>query len=288
MANFELVCLDMDGTLLNRQHEISDYSRNTLRLLCGKGVRVAIVTGRSAVNTYKYINSLGLGQAEMFLITYNGTFCTRINATLPQPQPAVDIVFSYPLQTQHVRMLIDIAFNLGLVLQYYNAENGEIYACPQTDEHRERIGRYASLVGQQQVLLSSYEEAISRCSSQKVLIFTKDADQLIEHCKEELPAGLFHVIRGSPDPYFVEFLPVGVTKGFAVERLCQSVLNIDVANVVAIGDGDNDVEMIKAVGLGIAMVNGRDVLKESAKRTSAFSNDDDGAARELEEIFGLR
>ena len=282
-----MVCLDLDGTLLNRRHEISDYSTVVLRRLCKNGVRVAIVTGRSAINTYKYVNALGLDQAEMYLITYNGSFCSRIDARLAQPQPVADIVFSYPVQKQHARMLIDIASELQLVLQYYNAENGDIYAVPHTEEHRELIGKYASLVGQQQVLLSSYEEAMARCDSQKVLIFTNEADKLIEYCNDKLPPNVFHIIRGSPDPYFVEFLPKGVTKGFAVEKLCKEVLHTDVASVVAMGDGDNDLEMIAAVGMGVAMKNGREVLKSCAKRISAYSNDEDGAVRELEALFEL-
>ena len=57
--------------------------------------------------------------------------------------------------------------------------------------------------------MSSYDEAISKSPSAKLLVMTNDADSLIEIAERELPKNLFHIIRGSPDPFFVEFLLPG-------------------------------------------------------------------------------
>lgn len=93
--------------------------------------------------------------------------------------------------------------------QYYNGDNGDVYASPTSEEHRVLLSKYARLVGQDQKLVTSYEEAISKSPSAKMLILTNDPDGLIEITKKELPQGLFHIIRGSPDPFFVEFLLPG-------------------------------------------------------------------------------
>jgi hypothetical protein len=58
-------------------------------------------------------------------------------------------------------------------------------------------------------MVESFEDQLSKFLSAKILLFTSDPDSLIETVTQELPAGLFHVIRGSPDPFFVEFLLPG-------------------------------------------------------------------------------
>jgi hydroxymethylpyrimidine pyrophosphatase-like HAD family hydrolase len=73
--------------------------------------------------------------------------------------------------------------------------------------------RYEELVGMPQVILDSYDEAISKSPAAKMLILTNDPDHLIETAKKELPEGMFHIIRGSPHPFFVEFLHPQVSKG---------------------------------------------------------------------------
>ena len=58
--------------------------------------------------------------------------------------------------------------------------------------------------------MTSYDDAISKSASAKMLLLTNDADGLIEVAEKELPIGTFHIIRGSPDPFFVEFLKPGI------------------------------------------------------------------------------
>ena len=65
------------------------------------------------------------------------------------------------------------------------------------------------MVGKKQVFITSFEEAISKSLSAKILLLTNDPDGLIETAQKELPPNMFHVIRGSPDPFFVEFLLPG-------------------------------------------------------------------------------
>lgn len=84
------------------------------------------------------------------------------------------------------------------------------------------------------------------------------------------------VVRGSP-PFFVEILNERVCKGAGLRRLCER-LGVDLANVVAFGDGDNDIEMIQEVGLGIAMKNARPTCKAVADRVTDLDNDNDGVA----------
>jgi hydroxymethylpyrimidine pyrophosphatase-like HAD family hydrolase len=147
---------------------------------------------------------------------------------------------------------------------------GDVYAVPKTEEHRTLLRRYAALVGKDQVLIDSYDEVIARTPSAKMLILTKDPDALIEVAKRDLPADMFHIIRGSPDPFFVEFLLPGVTKGSGLEIMCGK-LGIPVEQSVAFGDGENDVEFLAAAGVGCAMKNARPAAKTAANITIEVS-----------------
>jgi hypothetical protein len=62
------------------------------------------------------------------------------------------------------------------------------------------------------VYISSFEEIISKSLSAKILILTNEPDELILLAEKNLPLNMFHVIRGSPDPFFVEFLVPGVIR----------------------------------------------------------------------------
>ncbi len=134
---------------------------------------------------------------------------------------------------------------------------------PKTNEHIDLLKRYENLVGSAQIVLSDYEAAINMCLSAKVLIMTNDADGLISSAASHLPTEELTIIKGSPYPFFVEFLKNGVTKGHTLANLCQH-LEVNVNEVVAFGDGDNDQEMLHFAGHGCAMKNAKDAAKRTA------------------------
>ena len=133
---------------------------------------------------------------------------------------------------------------------------------PQNDEHRELLGRYAALVERPQVLLSSYDEAMSICAAAKILIMTNDPTSLVSSANAVMP-NEFNIVVGSPDPFFVEFLRPDVSKGMGLKHICKH-LEIDLQHVVAFGDGDNDKELLQYAGIGVAMKNAKPTAKEAA------------------------
>lgn len=279
---FKIACLDMDGTLLNGHHRLSQRSINTLRRLSGRGFMVSIATGRAAPSVIEHLQELSLPQSETFVVCYNGTWCLRVTGT------ETSTLFTLPICNDHVRLLLGLTDKLGLLLQFYDGLNGEVLVVPKTDEHRALMKRYADLVGKPQIVLNSTEEMFERspAGSAKLLVLTNNPDELIEAANIHLPPGTFHIIKGSPWPFFVEFLPAGSSKGKGVKTLCE-MLNIPLDEVVAFGDGDNDCEMLSWVGHGCAMANANDKVKAAASHTLQHTNDEDGCVRELERLESL-
>ena len=84
--------------------------------------------------------------------------------------------------------------------------------------------------------------------------------------------------------YTVEFTHSDINKGVGIRKLCAG-LGIEMDEVMAFGDANNDLRMLEAVGYPVAMLNGTDEVKAIAKDITKYSNVDDGVARYLEEHF---
>lgn len=134
---------------------------------------------------------------------------------------------------------------------------------PKNDEHRALLARYAALVSRDQILIDDYEIAKAKSLPAKVLILSNDADTLYKKGRERYSAEQLNIFIGSPHPYFVEFLNPAASKGAGLALVCEH-LGIDVSQVVAFGDGDNDREMLQVAGLGVAMRNATPAAKQAA------------------------
>ncbi len=111
-----------------------------------------------------------------------------------------------------------------------------------------------------------------------------DEPEIISRVKKELPAWVydrFNVVPSSP--VYIEFIDKKVSKGNAVRTLAEK-LGIDISQVMAIGDQGNDLSMIEAAGVGVAMGNGIDDLKSIAQFVTK-SNDEDGVAYAVEKFL---
>jgi hydroxymethylpyrimidine pyrophosphatase-like HAD family hydrolase len=80
----------------------------------------------------------------------------------------------------------------------------------------------------------------------------------------------------------VEFLDASCNKGAAIGQLCAHHLGVGLEEVIAFGDNTNDVELLRAVGEGVAMANAKPSVKAQATRVSQWTNQEEGVARELQ------
>ncbi|WP_321571855.1 HAD-IIB family hydrolase, partial [Parabacteroides goldsteinii] len=85
-------------------------------------------------------------------------------------------------------------------------------------------------------------------------------------------------------PFYLEVVPKGIDKAASLERLLERV-QIKREEVIAIGDGYNDLSMIKFAGLGVAMANAQPPVKSNADRITAFTNDEDGVAHFIHDLL---
>lgn len=279
----KLLALDLDGTLLNDQHAISQRSAAKLHELALQDVVVVLASGRSGPAMYHLVESLKLPAESTYTVAYNGAigyrFPSGFSAASAQQK---EVVFEQPLDSGCVDFLIAFAQREGLLAQVYVGD--EIFVCCKSDEHFKFAQRYTELTSCKHTFIDDDYEAVPRNHVPKCLLMTDDPDTVAAKVKAAMMSHgvTATIVRGSP-PFFVEVLNDSVCKGAGLQRLCK-MLGFELSQVVAFGDGDNDVEMLRMVGLGVAMANARPTLKAVADRITSLTNDDDGVAACIQEL----
>ena len=239
-----------------------------------------IATGRSIVSTVEYALQLDLS-VPVPVSVFNGSVGFMVTGKSMAVGEKKELMYSNPIPIPMCRELIDFANKYNWVVQYYNAETGEVSCCPKSDSHVELLKKYEELTGKRQTYLKSFDQLLESHGSAKLIIFSHDCDDLIEKARAELTQGIWHFFKGTD--YFCEFLHADMSKGEGLKTMIKQ-LGVDLKQVVAFGDGNNDKEFIEYAGLGVAMRNASELAKSVADEITEFTNDEDGVALHLEKL----
>ncbi|GAB4471315.1 MAG: Cof-type HAD-IIB family hydrolase [Anaerolineae bacterium] len=255
-----LVVTDVDGTLLNSRHELSARNEAVIREVIARGVQFVLATGKTIVSAEAVIKRLGLATPGVYV------------QGLLVCDPARNILYERQLDPEIVRATITLARSGGAELAAYSRDRILVSARnPVTDGlivyHEpvpEEIGPLDNLL----------REPINK------LIFFAD-EQQIAALRRDLEAALDSAATlVQAVPGVLEVLPPGASKGEGVRWLLDH-LGVSPQHVLAIGDAENDVEMLRLAGIGAAVANARPEAKAAADVVVA-SNDQDGVADALE------
>uniref|UniRef100_A0A0G4IEX3 Uncharacterized protein n=1 Tax=Chromera velia CCMP2878 TaxID=1169474 RepID=A0A0G4IEX3_9ALVE len=286
-----LVALDLDGTTLTSSHQLTERTRTILQKLKGKGVIVSLATGRSAKSLERYLLESGLS-GEVPVVCYNGACGYRYFVNSNQEAAGGKVLeaqslFVNGVQKETCKALVAAAEKVGAIVQFYDVETGQICATPKRPADRGLLKLYEELVTHKQHIVSDEEmkRLVDSKEPAKLLLLTpvEKIDETMEKVRALVDPSRYHEVRGSPSPFFIEYLAPQVCKGQGVESLCAQ-LKVPLDQVLAFGDGDNDVEFLQVAGDGVAMKNAREVTKAAADRVLEWSNDEEGVARELERL----
>lgn len=271
--NYKMLALDIDGTVLNSDSELSTRTKTAILNAKKQGVKVVLATGRRLTNTLPLIKSLGLTE---LMAVHNGAVVY---------DPALgQTVWQQGIELNLAQSILDKLEALSLNYIVYTGESaGERVIAPE-GKWREPEDLLAHYLGEDAefinpVVLDTPPVRISLIDHwQKVDPLYA---QLLAEYKDKLNIMLFGAKRDTWRG--VEVLPLHANKSTGVAYVAER-LGFSAGEVVAIGDNINDVEMITWAGLGIAMENGSEVLKKKAKRI-AKPHDEDGVALIVEELF---
>jgi Cof subfamily protein (haloacid dehalogenase superfamily) len=263
--NYKLVVIDMDGTILTPDLEISEETITAVRKVIEMGVLVTLSTGRMYSAALPFAKLL---QLDVPIITCNGaiTKCSRTG----------EVYDIKTIPNQYSLEIINYCEQEDLSLSIYTDK--EIYSKEPNCNlqiHREFDHADPKII----------DDFLPHANGLlvKILFSCKDEKQLAAHART-----LYQRYEGKVSfnfylPHFVEIVHDNVTKKDALENLAKKS-NIIREEILAIGDNLNDLEMIEYAGLGVAMGNAPKIVKEAADFVTR-SNDEDGVRYVLEKFI---
>lgn len=265
-----LIVTDVDGTLLNSRQELSARAAAALRDAAELGVPTVVATGKTrgpwARALYEELGEENRKMPGLFiqgLVVCDGRGIVLKSRTL-EKAGVKDI-----LRFAKTRDSVVVAFC------------GEQIVCSTRNEYTDKVLDYGEPEPLEcgDLLAKSDEFEVN-----KLLLFGEDdAVARFRAEAETILADVCDITVAVPG--MLEFLPKGASKGSAVRDLCE-VMDIDLADVLAIGDGENDKEMLMYAGLGIAVGNASSVTKSVADVVMEETNDEDAVAKAVE-VFVL-
>ncbi|WP_086348586.1 Cof-type HAD-IIB family hydrolase [Candidatus Enterococcus clewellii] len=263
----KLVAIDLDGTLLNSQKQISDKDKKTLSLAKEQGVKIVICTGRPLAAIVGYLDELGLNEPGDYSITFNGG--------LVQKNDTGEIIEKALMPLEHIHELYELAVSLNIPLDVLS--EGTVLHLPTSEEYPSIYGRLNNLLTFEPIVLT--EMAADRIYNKAVVAI--DEEYLDEQIKK-IPAEFYEryeVIKTRSN--LLEFMPKGITKAYGISLLARD-LAIKQEEVMTIGDEENDLPMIEYAGIGVAMENAVEMVKKAADVITK-NNDQSGVAEAVKE-----
>lgn len=263
--NNKIAFFDIDGTLTRPDGSISDAVINSVQAAAQNGVRVVLASGRPTFGMLALAKTFGLHTNDGYIISYNGC---GIYHVANQSYLSLHSLSHTTLTT------------LASELANYPQLSPIFYANEQIlTTKRNTFVDFEGELNKARVL----EVAEHPKNGSPKLIWAGEPSEL-DKIESAIVARFAHLCTIARSlPCFLEFTPLGIDKGAAVNELCQ-LLAHPIEHTVAFGDGNNDRAMLEASGVGVAMENGRDELKAIADFI-APSNEVDGVILAIEKFL---
>lgn len=264
---YKLVAIDMDGTLLREDKTVSEKTKTAIKKAREKNVKVVLATGRPVDGVKKYLEELDLYHDDEYVLTFNGAIVKEIGPDR--------IICRDTLKGSDLLYLYEISNKVGVNIHGFSKAG---CITPRMNEYTELEGRING-IKVYEVNYANIDE-----NEEIIKIMMIDKPEVLEAGIKKLPKKVYEkytVVRSAP--YFLEFLSKTCNKGEGVKSLAES-LGIKREEVIAIGDAGNDLHMIEYAGLGVAMENAFEDVKEKSDFVTK-SNEEDGVALVFEKFI---
>ena len=254
---------DLDGTLLNKEKRITTMTLEALKKFTEAGNYFCINTGRAIDSAKAVYTGLGLDFKGSFLCGSNGTEIYSVDEGRYLYKTGV------PLEL--VPKILDLSDEYGVHCHTYNEDHIV------SRHNGECMEYYRRVIKTPLIVTEDVLEYVKEPPSKMIAIELHDHDkqERFRLALQEMVGDRLTLLYSNP--YYMEIFPSEAGKGSAVRRLAD-LLGVDIRDTYAAGDEQNDISMIQAAGTGIAMINGTDLVKESADLVTRLDNNNDGLA----------
>lgn len=259
---YKLVCLDMDGTLLNDDKEVSLKNREGIKKLLKNDIKVAVTTGRPFLNAGYFADLIG---ENLPIIASNGAYIY---------EKGKGIIYSKSLSKPNVISIIKVLKENGFNPQFHGPK--DIYT-EKLEYSSLFISRLNKIIPEKNRMIinvmDNFDEILKNYKGEflKSILINEDEKKVADIKKKLKKISSLEVV--SSTKFNIEIMEKGICKGEAVESLAD-YFGFNLSQVAAIGDNENDLSMIKRAGLGIAMGNAEEEVKKEADFITLSNNED--------------
>ena len=266
---YRAIALDLDGTLTNHEKVVTPKTREALLKAASEGSVIILASGRPTYGIEPVAECLELQKRGGYILSYNGG--NIVNAQTGEklftqflPDEVIPVLYKYAREKNHA--LLGYAGN-------------EIITEMPDDQYVKEESRINKMnIRKVENLLEALEPHPTK------LLMTGDPSDMLKAEQEllDMVGDKMDVFRSAP--FFLELVPKGIDKAQSLRRLLAKI-NLTPADMIAFGDGYNDLSMLKLAGMGVAMANAAPEVRADADYIT-LSNEEDGVAAALEH-FGM-
>ena len=266
---YKLLALDLDGTLTNSKKQITPHTLETLiRAQQEKGLKIILASGRPTYGVAPLANALQLNKFGGFILAYNGGEIINWRTH--------EIMYKNLLDHDVLPYLYECAKKNDFAIVTY--ENEYVLTEKPDDEY---VLKEALLNVMKIKKVDNFLEAVRHPIAKCLIVGEPTHLAILEKEMQEQLKDRMGVFRS--EPYFLELVPKGIDKARSLSVLLEE-LELKREELMAAGDGFNDLSMVRFAGMGVAMANAQDVVKENADFIT-LSNDEDGVAYAVEKFI---
>lgn len=265
---YKLLVLDLDGTLTNTRKEVTAHTRTTLIKAQEQGLKIVLASGRPTYGIAPLANLLQLDKYEGYVLSYNGGEIIDWKTG--------ELLYKNLLDPEVLPYLYQCANDNHFAIVTYD---GEYVLTEYPDDEYVLKEALLNVMKIKKVdnFLKAVQHPIAKClivgEPTRLAVLEKE---MYNHLHDRM--GVFR-----SEPYFLELVPKGIDKAQSLAVLLKEI-GMTKDEMIAVGDGFNDLSMIKYAGLGVAMSNAQEVVKENADFIT-LSNEEDGVAHVVEKFI---
>ncbi|AEV95725.1 Cof-type HAD-IIB family hydrolase [Pediococcus claussenii] len=267
--SIKLVAIDIDDTLLNSDHAITDKTVSTIKRAIQQGTHIVLCTGRPLAGVAEYLKQLEIDGDNQYVITYNGALSQSVDGK---------ILKSHILNLDDFKRIKNFCDRNNVQFNVLD-DQSNIYTTNHSINRFTVVQAYENFAGIQQIE-SIAELASDFVMTKAVLVGEIDQINLVENQFKIDFANQYYQIRSTPN--FFEILNKNANKGNALQDL-RRYLHLDLSEVMSIGDERNDLTMFENSGTSVAMGNSSDFIKKHTDLVTT-DNDHDGVAEAIEKF----
>lgn len=268
-SKIRVLALDLDGTLTNDEKKVTPRTRAALEAAAAQGVTIVLASGRPTAGVMPLAKDLGLDKQGGCILSYNGGTIVDCKTGETLYRRELDAVF--------VPELCAFAAQQGVTIITYNRD-GVVSEHPDDEwALRECFTTKLPMIGVED--LAVYVD-YPICK----MLITLDPARRDEVCTAGRRQFEGRLDLYPSSPFFIEAVPLGVAKDVSLAALLER-MGLGRENLMAIGDGLNDRSMLAFAGVGVAMQNAEQPVKDVAVYVTAADNNHDGVAEAVEKFI---